>query len=89
MVIAGALFYATVALQTIFGPFVLNEWNRMTWIIIWEVAITLFYSALVIVSWFYYIPGTIGVEFPSDWHDMLDYIFLHSAWSEPKKKVAE
>lgn len=89
MAIAAAVFYATVALQTIFGPWVLAEWSRLTWAIIWEVAINLFYTAVVAGAWFYYIPGTTDGSFASDWHDMVAYVFQKNQWSEPPTKLAD
>lgn len=89
MVVAAALFYTVVALQTIFGPWVLNEWDRLTWAIIWEVAITLFYSTVVVGAWFYYIPGTVDGSYASDWFDMWAYVVLKNQWSVPPAKLAE
>ena len=89
MVVAAALFYAVVALQTVFGPWVLAEWDRLAWAIIWEVAITLFYTIVVVGSWFYYIPGTVDGSYATDWFDMWAYVSLKNQWSVPPPKLAE
>lgn len=88
MVIAG-LFYATVAAQTIFGPYILASWDRVAWTIIWEVAITLFYVAVTVASYFWYSRGTPTGEVPSDWWDMVSYVFATNMWAEPKRKVSD
>lgn len=89
MMVCAGLFYATVAAQTIFGPYVLAEWDRVAWTIIWEVAITLFYIVVAIAGFFWYARGTPSGEIPSDWWDMVEYVFVTNAWAEPKRKISD
>jgi len=89
MMVAAGLFYATVAAQTIFGPYVLASWDRVAWTIIWEISITLFYIAVAIGGFFWYARGTPSGEIPSDWWDMVEYAFATNAWAEPKRKISD
>lgn len=88
-IIGAAIFYAAVALQTIFGPWVLGEWSRLTWAIVWEVAITLFYGALAAFSWFYYAAGTQDAALRSDVFDAMAYWFETGTWAPEPPKVSD
>jgi len=89
IMVAAALFYFAVALQTIFGPWVLNEWNRLTWAIVWEVSITTFYLTLGVMSWFSYTAGTPDVAYASDWWDAAIYWMKTNRWAEPPAKIID
>ena len=89
LVVVGALFYGFAILITIFGPWVLNEWNREAWIIGWEVAGMIFYPLLAMGAWFLYTPGTVDEVYESDWFDMIAYALRKNQWAEPRRKIAE
>lgn len=89
LLVAGLLFYVTVLVQTIFGPWVLKDWNFTAWVIIWEVAITLFYSVLAVGAWFSYVPSTADGTNLSDWFDMIAYVLRTNQWAEPRPKTAD
>lgn len=89
LAVAGGVFYLVVALQTVFGPYVLDEWNRLTWTIIWEVAITLFYVSLVTISWMSYQPGTTEGGIPSDFAGAIAYVFETGNWAPSAPKFAD
>lgn len=82
------LFYFIVALQTIFGPYVLNEWGRLAWIIIWEVSITMLCWLLTAFAWFYFIPTVIDGRYGSGPFDALAYWITTDNWSVPPPKSA-
>lgn len=88
-ILASCVFYFVMVLQTVFGPWVLADWDRLTWAIVWEVAITLFVSFFAIASWFAYTAGSPDCAFASDLWDAAHYWFTTNRWAPPPAKQSD
>ncbi len=87
---ATAMFYIAVILVVIFGPFVLAEWNLLTWTIVWEISTTLFYITLAVCSWFWYVPASaVSGIIPSDVFDWAAFIIQTGAWAPSMKEAMQ
>jgi len=88
LMVGAVIYYTAVTLLTIFGPFVLNEWSLKWWTIGWEIADCLWYPAVSLAAWFWWVPASpTDSKVPSDVFDMWAYNLVTGRLAPEKSKA--